>query len=474
MALIWNGQFGGLADSKSSGIAGSFAECVGIDGHSTPGVLKVHQKLTKESGATVDEFVKIAVPVSTGESFWFSADSGKIWRRSSTGTWLLVFTTSPAAGETKCLGASEYNGYLYWATESRLHRISMATAIATAANWTANAVEDWATFAVTDKEFHPMAQQDLTLFIGDGNQVASVDDTGAFDNVALDIKTPLRIKSMIDYQLDILIGTFVNDNVNFTSVIRWNTFAESWNSSDTIEEVGINAFIRDDNYVYAQAGRAGNIYFYNGAQLVPFKRIPGDFTKTKIGTINPGSVANFKGVPIFGFSNVTGNPAKQGVYSFGSYSRDYTKVLDLSWVNSQNKTESQEIGAVLVLDFDVVVAWKDTANYGVDAIDYSNKYTGAYVETMMLAQEIRDISKTLKQVEAFYESLPTSTNIVISYKINQGSYVSMATETKKDTIFDKLSAELTVPGIGRLQLKFAFTVNSNDAPVIESFGADIE
>lgn len=311
MALILQ-QINGLSDSKWSGRAGSVAECVGLDLHSTPGLTKVQQKLTKESGSTVDEFVKVAIACSNGFSFWFSADSGKIWARTSGGTWSLAHTTTPAAGEAKCLGAAEYNGFIIWATQSRIHLIAIADADG---SW-ASEVEDWATFEVTDDSFHPMAQQDKTLFIGDGNQIASIDSTitasagVGFDGNALDINTPLRIKTMIDYELDLLIGTYVADTVNKTEIIRWDTVSSSWNTSDSIEEVGINAFIRDDNFVYVNAGRAGNLYFYNGVELVPFKRIPGSFSTTEYGTVHPGSTANFKGIPVFGFSNGAGNPAK--------------------------------------------------------------------------------------------------------------------------------------------------------------------
>jgi len=353
--IIFDGQHKGLADSKFSGVEQAFAVSVGIDAHSVPGTITVHQKLTKDSGATVTEFVKVAVATSSGYSFWFSSTSGKIWARTSGGLWSLAYTTVPTAGGAGCLGAEEFNGFIYWATESRLHRIALADADNT---W-ASVVPNWATFSVTDAEFHPMSKQDITLFIGDGNQVASVNDSGVFSGNALDIKTPLRIKTMTPYEIDLLIGTYVADTVNKTEIIRWDTESPSWNTSDPIEEVGINAFIRDDNYVYANAGKAGNIYFYNGAQLVPFKRIPGTYSNTKYGSINPGSVGNYKGVPIFGFSNGSGNPAPQGVYSFGSYSRDYPKILSLDWVISPDVTSNIEVGAILVLGFDIVISWKN-------------------------------------------------------------------------------------------------------------------
>ena len=118
----------GLSDSKFSGILGSVYRCVGLDLHSEPGLLKVHQKLTKNSGTTVTEFCRVKVACSNGYSFWFSYTSGKIWARTSAGVWSLAYTTVPAAGSAGCLGAIEYNGYVYWATQSRLHRIILASA----------------------------------------------------------------------------------------------------------------------------------------------------------------------------------------------------------------------------------------------------------------------------------------------------------------------------------------------------------
>lgn len=464
----------GIADSKFSGIKGSVAACVGLDLHSTPGLTQVQQKLTKESGATVDEFVKVRVAASNGYTFWFSADSGKIWARSSGGTWTLALTTTAAAGEVKCLGAMEFNGFIYWATQSRLHRIAIANADDA---WSGEAL-NWATFAVTNASYHPMAIQDLTLFVGDGNQVASVNSAGTFNNNALDIKTPLVIKTMIDFEIDLLIGTVVSTatTVNRTEIIRWDAVSSSWNTSDPIEEVGINAFIRDDNRTYVNAGRAGNIYLYDGEKLQPYKRVPGTYSSTAYGTVHPHASGNFKGVPVFGFSNGSGNPAPQGVYSLGSYSKDYPKILDLSFPISERSagalvTSGIEIGAIIVADFTLLVSWKNGSAYGVDAIDYTAKLTLAYFETRMLFENKRDELKTLKEVAAFYNSLPASTGFTFSYSVNGAAYVAMTSVT--DSILAKVKAALSVPKIGSLQLKVEFTVSSNNGPTMEALGVEV-
>jgi hypothetical protein len=124
---------------------------VGLDIHSKPGVMRVHQALSKDSATTITALCKEGFAVSDGSHLFFSATDGKIWRENS-GTYTLMHTTTPAAGAAGCLGAAEYDGYIYWATESRLHRI-LVTDIGSA--WSGNVSEDWATFDVTDSEFHP-------------------------------------------------------------------------------------------------------------------------------------------------------------------------------------------------------------------------------------------------------------------------------------------------------------------------------
>lgn len=471
----------GLSDGKFSGVEGSVAACVGLDLHSSPGLIKVQQALAKNSGTTVTALCRAAVTVSDGRQIWFSYTDGKIWEKDTSDVWTLVYTVSPAAGAAGCLGAAEFDGYIYWATQSRLHRMPVAN-LGSAANWTANAVPNWATFAITDSEFHPMAKQNLALFIGDGNYVARVSgatgahafDNGSVSGAGLDLKAPLRVKTLIDFDIDLLIGTFVHANVNYCEVIRWDTESESWNTSDSIDENGVNAFIRDDNYVYAQCGRFGRIYFYDGEKLVPYKRIPGTWSPTATAEIHPGSVAMLLTIPIFGLSNITGNPVNQGVYSFGSYGKDYPKVLDLSFPISAGVLTGVDVGAILVSGADLYVAWKDNAGggtYGVDKLNYSAKYASAYLETMVLTTgDARNSLHTLDEIWANYETLPASTAIGFKYKKAHEANFSSAMTTLKHDIKKRLSAKATINQVASLQIRVDFTVSGNNAPTVEDIG----
>jgi len=85
---------------------------------------------------------------------------------------------------------------------------------------------------------------------------------------------------------------------------------------------------------------------------------------------------------------------------------------------------------------------------------------------MMLFQDERDISKTLREVKAFYNSLPSSTGLTFSYSVNGAAYVALT--DVDDTTLNTLKAQLTVQQVGSLQIKVAFDVSSNDAATIEA------
>ena len=469
---IQNFNLSGLAFSKWSGRKDSLYKMIGFSPHETPGLLKVAQKLTKDSSTVVTEFCKVGVNCSNGIRYWFSSTSGKVWQEKA-GTYTLVYTTSPAAGTALCSGAAEYQGYLYWATQSRLHRIPIASSQADgAAAWTANAVPNWAMFSITDADFHPMWSHTATLilYIGDGNYVSQVDGS-TFSANALDIKTPLRIKSLGEIGTDLLIGTYVADTVNKTEIIRWNTWSVSFTNSDSIDEVGINAFLPADNFVFVQAGLSGNIYIYDGEKLELYKRIPGDYSPTKYGSVNPYSVGNLAGQILFGFSNGSGDPADELVYRIARADRDHPYIMDAPFPISERSggefvLTGVEIGAILVSGFNVYVAWKNGSSYGIDKLDWNTKLSGAYFETRVAVINRESFANFAKVVMA-YASLPASTSITIQYSKNYAAYVDTTEvdDTDRNIVYSDIGIEATT-----IQVKIIVTTSGNNSPELESGG----
>lgn len=470
---------GGIADSKYRGLEGSMYRLVGFDIHSEPGLVKVNQKMTKDSGAVVDELCHHVVTASNGINYWFSYESGKIWQEKN-GTYTLVYTTSPSAGEAKCLGAIEYQGYIIWATENRLHRIALADSDGSA-NWTSNATANWQSFAIGDDKFHPMREANLVLYIGDGYQLAQVEGS-TFSANALDLPSQYRISAIaqVPASTDIAIGTYIADNINDCSIFRWNTWGDSWYPEDTLPEPGIYAFLEADNYLLAFAGFSGSVYYYNGRQLEFYRRIPGEYSPTKRSVVHNSATAMFKGnLPLFAVSNVQGNPTLQGVYSLGSYSPSYNVVLNLEFPISEvdddgyNVTESVEIGALVVKGTDVYMSYKQGANVGVDKLDYSNKIPQPYMETRLQGLDDRGRDKTFSGLKVSHASLPSGTQIVLKREVDHsGSFETLSQRGSTDDftiIADKDDIDAFV-----YTVRIECVSSGNDAPEIEEISLSVK
>lgn len=466
-SLVWQGFSGGIADSLWSGIRNSFYKVVGLDVHSSPGSVTVQQKLTKDSGTTITDLCNVSVALSDGSQLFFSYTSGKIWRLSG-GTYTLVYTTVPTTGTAGCYGACEFNGNIYWATQNYLHYCTVSSV----SNF-AGVVPNWRLFTVTDSAWHPMVITNAKLFIGDGNQIASVDSANTFTEAGnvLKIIAPLRIRTMAPLDIDLILGTYIDPTVNFCYIIRWDTVQTTWQYATPIWENGVNAFMWIGETLIAQCGQFGMLYQYTGRSVRPFKRIPGTWSPTSYGDVKPNAVGVLQGKTIFGLSNGSGNPADEAVYTLGSYSKDYPIVLTEDFPISSGNFSGVTIGSILVVGTNMYVAWQDASGQGVDKLDYSNKYASAYLETIVINLDAL-YEGNVYRWWANYQSMPAGTSINFQYYKNHQSLVTPTNSAVNSdpTVSNGVGAFTLEESVdGRvLRIRMNFVVSGNSAPVIES------
>lgn len=492
MGKIYLGRFnlGGLADSKYSGQAQSLAKMVGVNVHDEAGLMSVNQKMTKVSSTTVDEFCQEGVTCSDGNNYFFSRTSGKVWKVEQDGTTTLVHTTSPTAGDAGCTGARQYRNHIYWFSENYVHRINVAQT----SDWS-NAEENWAEFANGDVDFHPAAERNLKLFVGDGNYVAQIawnaeagDDL--FSDQALDLASQYRVSALGVLGTHLLVGTYIADNVNECAVFRFNTFSPSFSNQVNITENGVFAFITTENMVFIAAGYSGSIYAYNGEQADFYRKFPVSPDNSKRCKVHPASVAIFNGnLSLIGLSNVSGNPADSGIYSIGRRTRAYPLIMNLEFPLSLRDDDGYpvikdlEIGAILVAGTDIFVSWKYTGGgspiFGIDKLDYTAKIEKAYVETMRLSSvdehgEPHRVSlSNYTQYDLAYAERPSGTDFAIKYKKNyQADW-----QTDISLVNDSDRMIMTAPhGIDAdvLEYRIELLSNGNNCPKFEELCIDVQ
>lgn len=451
---------GGISDSDYVGIANSLPEMVGIDFISEPGKNKIHQKLTKMSGSTITEFCREGILSSNGEIYMFSVESGKIWRIKPDNSVQLCYTTVAGGGESKCLGAIEYNDYIYWFTETKVHRITKTNALTT--TWSVLNL-NWATFDNGDQLYHPSTIQNDVLYIGDSINIAQVDADVFSGSSIVDIQVTTgdhRITTLNNFGTGMLFGT-VSSFVDCVMGL-WNTWSNRIIGKDELPEEGVNCFLKYDNYSIANVGKKGNFYSFNGSIASQIKRIPGDWSGSNEAKVT-SAVSRFA-TPMFGVSNVSGNPCPQGVYSLSKYSSGYNQVLNLDYIISTGNTSNITIGAMVLRGYDMFVAWKDEnggTSYGVDKLDHSNKLNGAYLETRIL-KIAPDIEKEF-DLEVYYNSLPENTDIKFQYRLDGSEAWSDLTTLDDEPYKKKKHTKIKIKATS-IQFKIIFTTSGNTAP----------
>jgi len=315
-------------------------------------------------------------------------------------------------------------------------------------------------------DVHPMAIQNLSLFIGDAFNMAEINRFGRFVPVTnLNVPKGETITALAPFDIDIVIGTQIG---NYGRALRWDGISESWNAEDIVyEKGGITAFIIDDNFIYPVAGNRGSIYYYNGAKCEDFVTIPEIENQDTI-KVNGNAVGYFRGTPLVGVSNLSGNPVLQGIYGYGSYNSNYAKSLSLDFPMPSGQFAGVEIGAILTEGNDLYVAWTDGTDTGIAKIDWSNKYASAYFETLTLTQAMnRHQAKTVSDVIVPYHKLPASTGITIGInKDYDTAYTNMDVLDGTVRKVVKLKSPST-PDTINPQLRIGLTVNANDTPEIE-------
>lgn len=390
-------------------------------------------------------------------------------------------TNADADPKVTVLGAAEFavpdggdnedemTQYVYFATQNWLLRVAV-TDVANITNVNDNNYV--AQFLYGDDTYHRMKIANGRLFVTDKYTLLQVNEFGVITLESdLSVREPERITILENFDVDLLIGTKRLDEKS--RILRWDTESPTWYGEDTIYEGEIHAFLDEDNYTYAIVGDFGQMNYYDGEKLLKYMRIPGLYSNAAKCKVNANSVGYFMGVPVFGLSNITGNPNLQGVYSFGQYTKDYKNTMDLSYPVSSNEFAGVEIGAIVIQGTNMYVAWKSATGVGIDQLDWSNKYNGGYIETMVLNNpEDRSKFKSTRNFLADYIEVPDSTSVTIQYSKNYANYATIAQKT--DVKLLQLRAQHTIKEIGALQAKFIFNTSVNATPKIENFHVNFE
>jgi len=117
--MIFNKFYNGEGFSKYD--QSGFDDSANVDVHSNIGSAQCQLALVLESATPTEPCVRAIDP--SGNVYFFSTSSGKTWKRTTGGSYSLVNTNANGAH----LGAHYFNGYVYYATATKLGRFDLAS-----------------------------------------------------------------------------------------------------------------------------------------------------------------------------------------------------------------------------------------------------------------------------------------------------------------------------------------------------------
>lgn len=448
---------GGISDENNKGVLGAFKFGYGLSVRGRADVLTPGQALVKESASVVTDLIRFIVTCSDGNAYGFG-DTGKIYKRKGT-TWTLEYTD--ANGAIK--GAAEWNGYIYWACDTEISRIAVSQA--DDGTWGADVAHDWNT-GLTSADWHTMVIANGSLMICNKNYLALIDFTSAaFNATALNLYPGTIAKCLDEDGIYVIAGLVADGNAEKGWLLTWTTSALNWIKKKKIASKGVNALITTE-LMLAQTGIDGEVYFSDMISRVPVFSFPGG------GSALPGGVCERKGLAMFGISG--NNSDKCGVYSYGRDKKNSPLVLNLEYVASHGKLTGVSYGAVRMVNGTFLVAWKDGATYGVDALSTTVKANAVY-EGLEWDGNIPMMKKAFAQVKIVMEPLPTGCSIVLKYKINGKSTWTTAKTVSGDSSFSTTNAVRAIFSMRSegevVELRVELTSSANTSPSIKSTNA---
>lgn len=459
--IKFNDFSAGLSESKTRGVFGSYAKAVGVDIHSDPGIVKAQQALAKDSALIVVDKILASVHTSSGHSYHFG-DAGKIYKRTSGGTWSVLQTVT---GTPKLLGAAEHsNGKVYFTYSNKV-----GTLLVTDDTF----VESAHTLTNTNTNYGPVIyheKQDKIL-IGNQDLVAQVNESGAFTAAGLDLNGKYEVRDITWRDIDVLIGATQTGH-KFSRIFQWDGTASSWTFSWFIHEE-IKWMLNNQEAIYVMAGEQGRLYDFSKGLKNPIKQVPGDFSSNARFETNQNSKVMFRGFLHFGLYEQSGTPFPVGVYTWGTRNiRTLPEAMNSAeYVISPNKTTAVEIGAISTDGANLFVAWKDGSTYGVDKIDFTARFGSAFIEFLVI-NESREIDKSWEQFPVSFRPLPASTTVELKQARDYASsFTSVATASTDNSVDDEqqFSGE-SVDDSRVIQLRLDFGISSNDTPEVEAIG----
>lgn len=395
-----------------------------LDPFTRPGVLRVSPRMEADDDSAVVDVIKWfeVYDANGGTPALYGLDESKKLYYRTGGVWTLLHTNANSGGAQ---GLKRFNTSLYYTSYGRLGKLTGDPTVA--GNYTDSHKNLKETIS---SGYNPMEVFAGALYILNDRYVAKLEsDETTFEDEALTIAEGYKLQSVCVWNDYLVMGTSSTTAVAKEAVFFWDGVSDFPEKIVEVPKPGASALFNKNDTLYAFIGDA--IYYYNGSEFKPHKKLPGTFdgVDTDSTEVNPGAVDLFEERMLFGTSHLSGTlgTAKNGIYSLGASTDEYPDILVRSFQLTAVEERRITIGAIKVFGTvnnrpTLYASYEDVVNgtFGVDVIDYDRRFRDeAYLVTLPFASD-KDKGELIKGVKLrFGATLGGGVQVTVKYRIDE-------------------------------------------------------
>ena len=465
-----NRFYGGASYGAKEGLRSAFRFGRNLNIFDDPAGFTINPASAKDSGSTVTDLIKWIVPGTPhSTSYYFYGDTGKIYQRTSGGTWSVLSTINNSGGQ----GLEVHDDYLYYTQDTQIGRYGLLWGSPSFTDNWQTGLDDTST-----TNFAPIKAFQAGLAVGHGNNLAWWDGAVWTLN-RLNFPPGFNVRSLEVIDEFLVIGTWRGTSVTDSEqgiIFFWDGTATTYNFFVEIPEGGVNAVLNSRNRLFSVVGSSGYLYLnYNPFNKV--QRIP-KLAIDKYVEIFPGAVTNWKGIVHFGISQTDSATIEHGVYQWGATSNAYPEVLNpcaYSLSTGSTTGTTVQIGSVKGIGDELYVGWKDASTYGVDRIvQTASPFTSAYMEGVILDAGLVAKTKFARDLFASHTALASGESVQLGRKVNRAT--SFTNATANSTVDDKYTRLPITSGDGQFnEFEWKVTLGATStAPTVTEIALEFD
>jgi hypothetical protein len=474
---------GGIADNKFSTVANQFALGQGLN-IDTPRLLTVNQALKDVGNTALKKAIRHAATTTGGLTrYWgVGGATNGVYGIDNTATTFSVKHTNSITSLIDNISAVKSS--LVYTTPIRIGAVSSP--------FNSTGYND--SIAQLTNGVHPILAKDDIAYVGNVSKLSQF-DLSTLTDCAINIETGYSIIDLIDdgnYIIILLASSYFGLP---SKIYWWDTFSKHYNYSLTLPIYG-NALGKIEGSPVLIGKNDGSIYSINQTgialladrTLLDLDTISIDYINSYVDVRSKSSIKavdEFKGKLFYGIASGGGNTLG-GIWSMGRSKPSESIVKNWEWRIMDGATYTAKIYSIVnqrstqLSPENILICVRNT-DYGGTlktlTLDYANKVTDAFYESLVLDGGEPDKTKKFQRITV--STRPLAGSFTISVKINEASsWTQIGTYTgtgKTKQTFPVLVEGMLDNNVGEnIQIRFDFSVYKNLAPAIKGYTVEYE